>query len=66
MAQSEKFTPRTKHIALKWHHFKSFVNSDPPRIRMQYCRTDVQKADILTKPLADDVFFRLRLLLLGW
>ena len=66
MAQSEKFTPRTKHIALKYHHFRSFVKSDPPRIRIQYCRTDVQKADILTKPLADYVFFCLRLLLLGW
>ena len=66
MAQSDKFTPRTKHIALKYHHFRSFLKSDPPRIAIKYCRTDVQKADILTKPLKDDVFIRLRMLLLGW
>jgi len=27
MAQSDKFTPRTKHIALKYHHFKSHVKN---------------------------------------
>ena len=27
IANSTKFTPRTKHIALKYHHFKSFVKS---------------------------------------
>jgi hypothetical protein len=27
MAESLKFTPRTKHIAIKYHHFHSQVNS---------------------------------------
>jgi len=27
MATSQKFTPRTKHIALKYHHFKGHVKS---------------------------------------
>jgi hypothetical protein len=27
MATSQKFTPRTKHIALKYHHFKGYVES---------------------------------------
>ena len=27
MATSKKFTPRTKHIALKYHHFREAVNS---------------------------------------
>ena len=66
MTQSDKFTPRTKHIALKHHHFRSFLKSDPPRISIKHCRTDVRKADILTKPLKDDIFIRLRMLLLGW
>ena len=25
VAQSTKFTPRTKHIAIKYHHFRKFV-----------------------------------------
>src|SRR6056300_281504 len=64
MAKSDKFTPRTKHIALKYHHFRSFVKQD--RITIDYCRTEDQKADLLTKPLSDELFFRLRYMLSGW
>ena len=64
MASSEKFTPRTKHIALKYHHFKSHVKRG--LIDVQYCRTEDQKADLLTKPLADPLFFKLRYMLCGW
>ena len=27
MTKSDKFTPRTKHITLKYHNFRSFVDS---------------------------------------
>ena len=64
MSQSPKFSPRTKHIALKYHHFRSFVKSK--RVIIKYCRTEMQKADLLTKPLNDNLFFRLRHILLGW
>ena len=64
MANSNKFTPRTKHIALKYHHFKSHVNQN--KITVEYCRTEDQKADLLTKPLSDEFFFRLRYMLCGW
>ena len=63
MAASPKFTPRTKHIALKYHHFKSFVGT---KIKINYISTDMQKADIFTKPLPDELFFRLRHMLMGW
>ena len=64
MATSQKFSPRTKHITLKYHHFCSFVKDG--RIKIPYCRTTMQKADILTKPLTDDLFFKLRYMLCGW
>ena len=64
MANSDKFTPRTKHIALKYHHFKSHVKRGI--IDIQYCRTEDQKADLLTKPLADELFLKLRCMLSGW
>ena len=64
MAKSEKFTPRTKHIALKYHHFRSYVKKGA--IEIDYCRTEDQKADLLTKPLSDALFFRLRYMLVGW
>ena len=64
MATSQRFTSRTKHIALKYHHFCSHVKNG--QIKIMYCRTTEQKADLLTKPLSDDLFFKLRYMLCGW
>jgi hypothetical protein len=58
------FYPRSKNNAHKNHHFRSFVKDG--RIKISYCRTTEQKADILTKPLADDLFFKLRYMLCSW
>ncbi len=64
MTQSDKFTPRTKHSALMYHHFQSFVDSK--KIQISYINTEDQLADILTKPLLDGLFQSLRLRLMGW
>ncbi len=64
MTQSDKFTPRTKHIALKYHHFWSFVDSK--KIQISYIPTEDQLADMLTKPLSDGLFQTLRYKLMGW
>lgn len=69
MAESLKFTPRTKHIAIKYHHFRSKVKTTyNPRgsIKIKYIHTKKQIADILTKPVDDVTFFTLRELLCGW
>ena len=49
MATGTKFSPRTKHIALKYHHFRSNVKSG--WVEITYIPTDEKLADILTKPL---------------
>lgn len=54
-ATSHKFTPRTQHIALKYHHFREWVESK--KIAIQYVHTDDQQADILTKPVKTEFFF---------
>jgi hypothetical protein len=64
MAESDRFSPRTKHIALKYHHFKSHV--DEGKISISYINTHEQLADILTKPLDDKTFFVLRMMLNGY
>ncbi len=64
MATLQKFTPRTKHIALKYHHFCSQVKRGT--IQISYCHTTEQKADLLTKLLADNLFFKLHCMLIGW
>ena len=64
MATGIKFTPRTKHIALKYHHFRLNVKSG--RVEIVYTPTQEQLADILTKPLSSEAFFTLRYMLCGW
>ena len=64
MANSKKFSPRTKHIALKYHHFRGFVDSG--RIEIHHVDTREQIADIFTQPLKLDIFQYLRYKLVGW
>ena len=49
MATMTKFSPRTKHIALKYHYLRSNVKYG--RVEITSTPTDEQLADILTKPL---------------
>ena len=64
MATGIRFSLRTKHIALKYHHFRSHVKSG--RVEIQYRPTEEQLADLLTKPLSNEAFFTLRYMLCGW
>ena len=43
--------PRTKHIALKYYHFRKHVRDGT--ISVRYVETDRQIADIFTKTLSD-------------
>ena len=58
-----KIRPRTKHIALKYHHFRSFVRDKT--ISIQYIETKMQIADIFTKALNEAQFTVLRAMLVG-
>ena len=55
VAESSKFTPRTNHIAIKYHHFRKHVADKT--IYIFQIDTKDQLADIFTKPL-DRVIFR--------
>ena len=69
VAESLKFTPRTKHTAIKYHHFRSRVRcSYHPQgdIHVKYISTKKQLADIFTKPVDDTTFFALRNMLCVW
>ena len=62
MAINLKFAPRTKHIAIKYHHFRKHVRTmlNPSGfIEICYCSTNDQLADIFTKSTADDIFWKL-------
>ena len=49
VAEIPKFTPRKKHIALKYHHFRQYAANGAVRINL--IDTEEQNADIFTKPL---------------
>jgi len=61
---SSSFKPRTKHIALKYHHFKDHVINGS--LQIVKVPTDSNNADIFTKPLVQFKFEHLRQMLLGW
>ena len=64
VAMSPKFTPRTKHIAIKYHHFRSFVADET--IIINSIDTKEQLADIFTRPLPEKSFYHLRRQFTGW
>ncbi|MDA3833359.1 MAG: reverse transcriptase domain-containing protein [Spirochaetales bacterium] len=70
LARLPKLRPRTKHLAIQYHHFRSWtvkgLNGEEPRIKVQYISTEKQEADIFTKPLPRPQFQTLRRLLCGW
>ena len=63
-ADYPNMTPRSKHIAVKYHWFREHLV--PGEIEMKRIDTSVQKADIFTKGLKKDEFERKRKFIMGW
>jgi len=70
LAKQPKLRPRTKHIAIQYHHFRSWtvrgLNDEEPKIDVKYVKSELQQADIMTKPLPTGQFQAIRQLLSGW
>jgi hypothetical protein len=58
LARLPKMRPRTKHINIKYHHFREYVRLGI--IKIFPISTENQLADIFTKPLPQNLFLRLR------
>ena len=58
IAKSEKFTPRTKHITLKYHCFKQYAREG--LFKIEHISTLDQLGGMLTKPPDEVSFKRLR------
>jgi hypothetical protein len=64
IATVPKMRPRTKHLNIKYHHFREEVRKGKVSI---YCtRTEDQIADIFTKPLPEASFVKFRERMMGW
>ena len=48
---------RSKHIEMRFHYLRDLVSSG--QLRLSYCRSEEQVADLLTKAVTNDVFKRL-------
>ena len=64
LARIPKLRPRTKHINIKYHHFREHVRLGI--IEVLPISTTEQIADIFTKPLAQNAFLHLRKALLHY
>ena len=64
MARTPKMRPRTKHINIKYHHFREAVANK--QVTLHSVASADQVADILTKPLSLEAFVKLRFEMLGW
>ena len=49
---------QTKHIDIRYHYIREAIEKN--NIMLEYCPTEQQKADILTKGLAKERFQKLR------
>lgn len=58
IATNHRTRPRTKHLSIRLHHFRSHVIAKT--INIQHISTTEQIADIFTKPLPRDQFLKLR------
>jgi histone deacetylase 1/2 len=65
LAKAPKLTPRTKHIAVKYHWFKDQIGEEKGFI-IEKVESRDQKADIFTKGLPSILFAHVRKLLMGW
>lgn len=64
MARIHKYRPRTKHLNIKYHHFRDYVERD--EISVHKIDTKDQLADYLTKPVSQEILEHLRPKVMGW
>jgi hypothetical protein len=64
IAQVPKMRPRTKHINVKYYHFRDYVERG--EISIHKIATEDQPSDILTKPVNATLLNRHRGFIMGW
>jgi hypothetical protein len=64
IAKFPKYRPRTKHLNIRLFHFRGYV--DRSEITIHKIKSEDQPADVLTKPLSDNLFIKHRKRINGW
>lgn len=61
LSKNPVFHGRSKHIDIRFHFLRDLVKDEV--VKLSYCNSQVQVADIMTKPLKLEQFLRLRSML---
>jgi hypothetical protein len=64
IANVPKMRPRTKHLNIKYHHFREEVKKGT--VNIYHVGTKEQRADIFTKALDEGLFIKFRKMIQGW
>ena len=64
MSKVHKYRPRTKHLNVRLHHFRDYV--ERREVSIHAISTHDQPADYLTKALSEDALARHRFTIQGW
>ena len=64
LAKEPQYRPQTKHLSIKWHHFREHIKRGTSKI--VYVETNEQQAEIMTKPLVKPNFEYLRKKIMRW
>ena len=64
MGKVHKYCPRTKHINVKLHHFRQYVENED--VEILPVDTTQQQADYLTKPVNKEILEYLCRQVMGW
>ena len=65
IAREKKYRPRTRHMNIRLHHFRAYVD-DSKEVTIHGIDSEDQPADLLTKPLNERNVTRHRLTTMGW
>jgi hypothetical protein len=61
LSKNPVFHGRSKHIDIRFHKIRELV--DAKEVMIEYCPTEEQVADIFTKPLKIELFYKLKKML---
>jgi len=64
LANAPSMRPRTKHINVKYHHFRSMVASRA--LRIEKTSSEEQLVDFLTKQSSIELYLAHRMAIMGW
>ena len=66
LAKEYRIRPRTKHINVKYWHFRQFMDRHKGILSFHWIQSEDQIADVLTKPLGSRLHVKFARIIQGW